>query len=82
MPLPAQVFLTLFGLPLEDRDRLIPWKEALLNNFGFQAGEPPPERAARVGAELYGYLVGHIGRRRGDSGTWLAWLIIARPHAW
>jgi len=82
VPLPAQVFLTLFGLPLEDRDRLIPWKEALLNNFGFQAGEPPPERAARVGAELYGYLVGHIGRRRGDSGTWLAWLIIARPHAW
>ena len=69
VPLPAQVFLTLFGLPLEDRDRLIAWKEALLHNFGFQAGEPPSERAARVGAELYGYLVGHIGRRRRDGGT-------------
>ena len=69
VPLPAQVFLTLFGLPLEDRDRLIAWKEALLNNFGFQAGEPPSERAARVGAELYGYLVGHIARRRRDGGT-------------
>jgi cytochrome P450 len=69
VPLPAQVFLTLFGLPLEDRDRLIAWKEALLNNFGFQAAEPPPERAARVGAELYGYLVGHIGRRRQQGGT-------------
>jgi cytochrome P450 len=69
VPLPAQVFLTLFGLPLEDRDRLIAWKEALLNNFGFQAGEPPSERAARVGAELYGYLVGHIGGRRERGGT-------------
>jgi cytochrome P450 len=68
VPLPAQVFLTLFGLPLEDRDRLIAWKEALLNNFGFQAGEPPSERAARVGAELYGYLVGHIARRRRQGG--------------
>jgi cytochrome P450 len=69
VPLPAQVFLTLFGLPLEDRDRLIAWKEALLTNFDFQAAEPPPERAARVGAELYGYLVEHIGRRRRQGGT-------------
>jgi len=69
VPLPAEVFLTLFGLPLEDRDRLIAWKEALLHNFGFQAAEPPSERAARVGAELYGYLVDHIGRRRREGGT-------------
>ena len=69
VPLPAQVFLTLFGLPLEDRDRLIAWKEALLHNFDFQAGEPPSERAARVGAELWGYLVGHIGARRERGGT-------------
>ncbi len=68
VPLPAQVFLTLFGFPLEDRDRLIAWKEALLHNFGFQAAEPPSERAARVGAELYGYLVEHIGRRRRHGG--------------
>ncbi|HTT52183.1 MAG TPA: cytochrome P450 [Streptosporangiaceae bacterium] len=69
VPLPAQVFLTLFGLPLEDRDRLIAWKEALLHNFDFQAGEPPSERAARVGAELWGYLVGHIGAQRERGGT-------------
>ena len=64
VPLPAQVFLTLFGLPLEDRDRLIAWKEALINNFGLPGGEPPSQRAARLGAELYGYLVGHIAERR------------------
>ncbi len=69
VPLPAEVFLTLFGLPLEDRDRLIAWKEALLNNFGFPGGEPPSERAARMGAELYEYLVGHIAERRQGGGT-------------
>jgi cytochrome P450 len=41
VPLPAQVFLTLFGLPLADRDRLIAWKDGLLHSFG-----PPAEPAA------------------------------------
>ncbi len=67
VPLPAQVFLTLFGLPLRDRDRLIAWKEALLN-FDFQGGEPVPERTARLGAELYEYLVAHIAQRRRQGG--------------
>ena len=69
VPLPAQVFLTLFGLPLEDRDRLNAWKDALVNNFAVPGGEPPRERAMRMGAELYGYLVGHIAKRRQDGGT-------------
>jgi cytochrome P450 len=34
VPLPAQVFLTLFGLPLQDRDRLIAWKDGLIRDFG------------------------------------------------
>src|SRR5690349_21373214 len=29
-PYPSQVFLTLFGLPLEDRERLIGWKDAII----------------------------------------------------
>jgi cytochrome P450 len=69
VPLPARVFLTMFGLPLEDRDRLIAWKDALLHNFGVQNGEPPSERAVRLGAELYEYLVGHIASRRRRGGT-------------
>jgi cytochrome P450 len=72
VPLPAQVFLTLFGLPLEDRDRLIAWKEALLN-FATPGGERtsgrPSDRAVRMGAELYEYLVGHIAKRRQGGGT-------------
>ena len=31
IPYPSQVFLTLFGLPLEDRDQLIRWKDAVIN---------------------------------------------------
>ncbi|MCW2690632.1 MAG: cytochrome, partial [Mycobacterium sp.] len=31
IPYPSQVFLTLFGLPLQDRDRLIGWKDAVIN---------------------------------------------------
>jgi cytochrome P450 len=68
VPLPAHVFLSLFGLPLRDRDRLIAWKEALLN-FDFQGGEPVPERTMRLGAELYEYLVDHIAQRRRRGGT-------------
>jgi cytochrome P450 len=41
VPLPAQVFLTLFGLPLADRVRLNTWKDGLLHSFG-----PPPEPMA------------------------------------
>jgi len=29
-PYPSQVFLTLFGLPLDDRERLIAWKDGIL----------------------------------------------------
>jgi cytochrome P450 len=78
VPLPAQVFLTLFGLPLEDRDRLITWKDGLIRDFG-----PPPEpgnaggrpsvrrsdRVMQLGAELYEYLVSHIARRRQHADT-------------
>ena len=63
VPLPAQVFLTLFGLPMEDRDRLIAWKEGLLASPMARGGQPT-EEMVRVGAELFTYLVGHIETRR------------------
>ena len=39
-PYPSQVFLTLFGLPLEDRDRLIEWKDAIIE---LSTGHGPPK---------------------------------------
>jgi cytochrome P450 len=51
VPLPADVFLTLFGLPLQDRDRLIAWKDGLIRDFGQIAPADPadPARAGTAG---------------------------------
>lgn len=69
VPLPAEVFLTLFGLPLEDRDQLIAWKEGLLASPVLTAAGQPAEEIVRVGAELFEYLARHVGQRRGRAGT-------------
>jgi cytochrome P450 len=68
LPLPAQVFLTLFGLPLQDRDRLIAWKDAVLGAVGTSGAEPASDANIALAAELYEYLVGHIDQHR-DHGT-------------
>ncbi|WP_370330637.1 cytochrome P450 [Mycolicibacterium hippocampi] len=52
-PYPSQVFLTLFGLPLEDRDRLIAWKDAII---AFSLTTDPDSVDLTPAAELYGYL--------------------------
>ena len=67
LPLPAQVFLTLFGLPQQDRERLIGWKEAVLGAVGISGAEPASDANIALAAELYEYLVGHIALRK-DAG--------------
>ncbi len=52
-PYPSQVFLTLFGLPLEDRERLIAWKDAIID---LEPGAEIPTRSTWY-------------RRRSCSGT-------------
>jgi cytochrome P450 len=69
LPLPAQVFLSLFGLPLQDRDRLIAWKDAVLGAVGISGAEPASDANIALAAELYEYLVGHISQRREQGGT-------------
>jgi cytochrome P450 len=69
VPLPTQVFLTLFGLPPGDRERLIAWKDALLGAVGISSAEPPSDSAIALAAELYEYLVGHIAERRVRGGS-------------
>jgi cytochrome P450 len=63
VPFPAHVFLALFGLPLEDRDRLIEWKDRIIKSTdpkGLEGGD------AAAGMELMGYLVEQIKQRRSD----------------
>ncbi len=61
IPYPSQVFLTLFGLPLADRERLIAWKDAIIA-IGLTP-EPSPEELIPA-AELYTYLTEAVAQQR------------------
>jgi len=68
---PTQVFLTLFGFPLDMRDQFIEWKNAVLN-LSAASGQTSVDEAAQEGmvkaAELFMYLSELIGKRRGVPG--------------
>src|SRR5271155_1904403 len=65
-PFPSQVFLTLFGLPMADRDRLVQWKDAILQFTDPSSAEATPEVMAHA-LELFTYLTEHIAERRANS---------------
>ncbi len=62
---PFQVFLDLYGLPLEDRDRVIAWKDAIIGD------KPYLTRAELEGGqlELFEYLTNAIQQRRQKPGS-------------
>jgi cytochrome P450 len=64
---PTQVFLTLFGLPVADRDQFIQWSEAIIENATVGSGEPPPEVMENAMA-LFVYLQGHVEKKRAEPG--------------
>ncbi|OBK25870.1 cytochrome P450 [Mycobacterium asiaticum] len=62
---PYQVFLDLYGLPIQDRDRLIGWKDAIV-------GDKPFLTIAELGAgqvELFEYLKDAVQQRRQNPGS-------------
>lgn len=65
IPYPSQVFLTLFGLPLEDRDRLIAWKDAVI---AISEARSLEEADLTPALELLTYLTEAINARRADPG--------------
>jgi cytochrome P450 len=65
-PFPSQVFLTLFGLPMADRDRLVQWKDAILQFTDPGSAEATPEVMAHA-LELFTYLTEHIAERRTNT---------------
>jgi cytochrome P450 len=65
---PTQVFLTLFGMPLSDRDRFIHWAETIIENSNNNvAAEVNPE-VAQCAMELFGYLQAYIDEKRATPG--------------
>ena len=65
---PTQVFLTLFGLPLEDRDQFIEWAETIIENSSLTGGAPNDELMTAAIA-LFGYLQGAIDQKRAQPGA-------------
>jgi cytochrome P450 len=65
IPYPSQVFLTLFGLPLKDRDRLVAWKDNVI-----ALTELPSMEGADLtpALELVAYVAEAINERRQNPG--------------
>ncbi|KUI47544.1 cytochrome [Mycobacterium sp. GA-1199] len=61
IPYPSQVFLTLFGLPLDDRERLIAWKDAII---AVSLATDPNSVDLTPAAELFGYLAEAVQAQR------------------
>jgi cytochrome P450 len=61
---PFQVFLDLYGLPLEDLGRVIAWKDAIVADKPYMTQED-----LEKGQELLAYLADAIQQRRQNPGT-------------
>ena len=64
-PYPFQVFLDLYGLPLEDLDRLIAWKDAVIADNPYVTDA----ELATSARDLYEYLTDAIQQRRENPGS-------------
>ncbi|EHB59175.1 cytochrome P450 [Mycolicibacterium rhodesiae JS60] len=78
IPFPSQVFLTLFGLPLDDLGQLLEWKDAILQFSAAEGNEASPETLERAGAMVQ-YLQTRFEERRGGGGEDLLSLLINDP---
>ena len=65
---PTQVILTMFGLPLEDRDSFLSWTKVIV---GGASASPSDSTSAQVeaGMALFTYLQEYITRKRLDPGS-------------
>jgi cytochrome P450 len=76
-PLPPEVFARLFGLPVEDRDRMAHWASEIALAFGLSM---PPAHVARVeaaAAELRAYSEERIAASRARPGDDLVSRLVA-----
>jgi len=63
---PTQVLLTLFGLPVADRDKFRVWSDALTSDAAKREATPAQLEA---GAALLGYLQEHVSWKRSHPGS-------------
>ena len=75
VPYPTQVFLTLYGLPLEDRPVFLRWKDDMI-----RTSLTDPEAGRRAGREFYAYLERLIDTRQ-EGGDDLLSQLLAQSRA-
>jgi cytochrome P450 len=63
---PTQVFLTLYGLPLADRDQLIGWVRVILG--GHHVSDAPSAEHQQASSDLFGYIRNFIEEKRVNPG--------------
>jgi cytochrome P450 len=70
VPLPCTVFLQLLGLPLEDLDKFLVWKDGVIRPEGVQRPEQHRQAAAPAAHQIYEYferaIDEHIANPRED----------------
>ena len=64
---PTQVFLTVAGMPLEDRDQFIEWSEFIIENSVAGLDDAAPEVLEAAGA-VFAYIGSFIEQKRTDPG--------------
>jgi cytochrome P450 len=81
---PTQVIMTLFGLPLEDRDTFIRWTKAIVETSGASVSEGATSEQAAAAQSLFGYLQDYIVRKRANPGndSLSAILALSGEDAW
>lgn len=66
---PTQVFLTLFGLPLSDRDQFIHWAETIIESSTVTTGQTDMQPETMENAlALFGYLQRYVEEKRAAPG--------------
>lgn len=68
VPFPVQTFLTFFGLPTEELDQFMVWKNAILDNSDATGGTTDQAASEQHARELFTYLGETVARRRGVPG--------------
>ncbi|MDO8389740.1 MAG: cytochrome P450 [Actinomycetota bacterium] len=81
---PTGVILTLFGMPLKDRDTFIEWSEAIIETSGKNAASDMSQAQMEAAMNLFGYLQGYITEKRANPGndSLSAVLALSGDDAW